>query len=120
MNNGYEFVPPKPSRFMDIHHLCREANLNYCWIFNKTSRKWWTASEFYDEFHKTDFNSLKMINFLEDISIRNPMSGITAAYKQFDELNERHKKETQELIDRVEAFNQKVIKYYQDKEKPRL
>ena len=106
MNNGYEFVSPKQSRFLDIHHVCREARLNYCWIFNKTSLKWWTPSEFYDEFHQVEFNSLKMINFLEDISIRDPRSGITAAFKQFDELNAKHKKETQDLIDRIEAFNQ--------------
>jgi len=120
MNNGYEFVPPKPSKFLDIHHVCREARLNYCWIFNKSSLKWWTSDEFYDEFHNTDFQSMKMINFLQDISIRDPRTGITAAFKQIGKLNEKHKKETQDLIDRIEAFNQKVIKYYQDKEKPKL
>jgi len=98
MNNPYEFIPPKPSRFIDIHHICREARLNYCWIFNKTSLRWWTADEFYDEFHKVDFNSLKMINFLEDISIRDSRSGIIAEFKQFDELNAKHKRRLRMLL----------------------
>jgi hypothetical protein len=80
MNSGYEFVPPKPSKFLDIHHVCKEAKLNYCWIFNKSSLKWWTA----DEFYPADFNSMKMINFLEDIPIRDPRTGITAAFKKLD------------------------------------
>ncbi|NTE00501.1 hypothetical protein G6M26_23415 [Agrobacterium tumefaciens] len=120
MNNGYNFIPPKPPRFSDVHHVCREARDNYYWIFNKSSRKWWTPDEFYDDYHEKDFHSITMLDFLNNISIRDPRSGITAAFKQVGELEEKHKKETQDLIDRIEAFNKKVIVYYQEKAKPRL
>lgn len=94
MNNGYNFVPPKASRFTDVHIVCRDARDNYCWIFNKTSRKWWTPDEFYDAFHDKDFNSVKMLDFLTKVSIRDPRSGISAAFKQVGELEEKHKNET--------------------------
>ncbi|WP_421944344.1 hypothetical protein [Pedobacter sp.] len=61
-----------------------------------------------------------MVNFLEEISIRDPRSGITAAYRQLTELEEKHKVENKNLIDRIEIFNKKVIEYYQEKSKPRL
>ena len=120
MNNGYNFSPPKQSRFTDIHVVCREAKDNYCWIFNKTSRRWWTPDEFYDAFHDKDFQSIKMLDFLNNISIRDPRSGITAAFRQVGELEEKHKQETQELLNRIEEFNKKVIVYYQEKAKPKL
>ena len=118
--NNYQFVPPKPSRFSSAHHVIQEARDNYCWIFNKSSLKWWTPDEFYDAFHNADFNSIPFMRFLEDISIRDPRSGISAAFKQVDQLEEKHQKEKHDLIDRIEAFNKKVITYYQEMAKPRL
>lgn len=120
MNSGYNFTPPKTSRFSDMHQVIREARDNYCWIFNKDSRRWWTPDEFYDEFHEKDFDSLRMINFLNDISIRDPRTGITAAFKQLNEMEIIHKAEEKAFVDRIEEFNKKVISYYQEMAKPRL
>lgn len=117
---GYEFVPPKPPRFNDVHQVVLAAKENFCWIFHAPTRRWWTASEFYDEFHEVDFQSIKMLDFLTGISIRDPRSGISAAFKQVGVLEEKHKQETQNLIDRIETFNKKVITYYQDMAKPKL
>ncbi|WP_316736298.1 hypothetical protein [Pedobacter aquatilis] len=114
---AYEFTPP---RFTDIHSVTQNAKQAYCWIFHKTSLRWWTPDEFYDEYHDKDFMSIQMLNFLEDISIRDPRSGISAAFKQVSKLEEKHKEETQNLIDRIEVFNKKVIEYYQEKSKPIL
>lgn len=117
---GYEFVPPKPPRFTDIYQVIHNAKEAYCWIFNKVSLRWWTPDEFYDEFHEKDFSSIKMLSFLEEISIRDPRSGISAAFKQVQSLEEKHKQETLTLISRIEVFNKKVIEYYQERSKPVL
>jgi len=119
MNGGYEFRVPKP-RFSSVGHVIAEARDNYCWIFNKESLRWWTPDEFYDEFQEKDQNSVKMLNFLCQISIRDPRAGITAAFKQLLELEQKHSNEKKALIDRIEDFNKKVLVYYQDMAKPKL
>ncbi|MBB6236475.1 hypothetical protein HDC90_001087 [Pedobacter sp. AK013] len=92
MNGGYEFRVPKP-RFLSIGHVIAEAIEHYCWIFNKESLRWWTPDEFYAEFHAKDQNSVHVLNFLTKISIRDPRTGITAAFKQLSELEVKHSEE---------------------------
>lgn len=119
MNSGYEFRVPKP-RFSSIGHVIAEARDSYCWIFNRESLRWWTPDEFYDEFHEKDQNSVKMLNFLTQISIRDPRTGITAAFKQLSDMEIKHSDEKKVLINRIEEFNKKVITYYQTMAKPKL
>lgn len=83
---GYEFVPLKPPRFTDVYQVIHNAKEAYCWIFNKVSLRWWTPDEVYDDFHEKDFSSIKMLSFLIEISIRDPRSCISAAFKQVQSL----------------------------------
>ncbi len=90
---AYDFTPPQPPRFTNIHSVTQNAKECYCWIFHRPSLRWWTPDEFYDEFHERDFMSIQMLNFLEDVSIRDPRSGISAAFSQLTKMEENHKVE---------------------------
>lgn len=119
MSSDYEFRLPTP-KFLSIGHVIHEARQCYCWIFNKESRRWWTPDEFFTEFNHKDQNSVQMLNFLTNISIRDPRSGITAGFKQLSDLESKQVLEKQDLINRIEEFNKKVMTYYQDLAKPKL
>lgn len=55
-----------------------------------------------------------MLRILDEISIPDPRSGLSEAFKQVQSLKEKHKQETLILINLIEVFDKKVIEYYQE------
>jgi len=100
--------------------IVAEAKRANCWLYNKQNNTWYTPEEFHEKFANHQDTNINIRSLLENISIRDPNSGIKAYHKALAEKLFRFESETRELRERGEAFSQKVIEYYQLKSKDKF
>lgn len=104
----------QPSSFSKISPIVKEAKLQKMWLYNKFSGNWYTPEEFQQKYQNGDYNNYDINNILENMVIRDPIAGISAFHKELDTRLEQMNIETRLLRQKGEAFEKKVIKYYQE------
>ncbi|WP_443945618.1 hypothetical protein ACJVDH_00470 [Pedobacter sp. AW1-32] len=97
--------------------IVAEAKRANCWLYNKLTNTWYTPEEFYAKYANHRDTNINIRTVLENISIRDPQSGIKAYHKALAEKLMQMEVETRLLRERGESFSQKVIDYYQAKTK---
>ncbi|WP_316826006.1 hypothetical protein [Pedobacter miscanthi] len=100
--------------------IVAEAKRANCWLYNKLNNNWYTPEEFHEKYANQKDSNINIRTVLENISIRDPNSGIKAYHKALTDKLNRFENETRELRERGEAFSKKVIDYYQSKSKDKF
>ncbi|WP_443947039.1 hypothetical protein ACJVDH_07995 [Pedobacter sp. AW1-32] len=100
--------------------IVAEAKRANCWLYNKLNNTWYTPEEFHERYANQEDTNFNIRNLLENITIRDPQSGIKAYHKALADKLEKFEHETKALRERGEAFSQKVIEYYQLKSKDKF
>ena len=81
--------------------VAREASERGLWIYDPTYKRWYTPEDFLHTFgHIKSYD----LEFYKKVEYRNPVDGISAAFKQIEGIQER-----------LKVFAEKVAKYYQMK-----
>lgn len=99
--------------FTALSPLVNEAKRCKLWLYNKADGNWYTPEEFMDTFSPQKFDHFKMLGFLEDIVIRDPIAGVKAGYKELDNRLLKMQHETSALRAKLEEFAKKALIYYQ-------
>lgn len=95
--------------------IVKEAGRLNVWLYNKYNGNWYTPEEFSAKYRNTELNNYEMARMLENIIIRDPRAGNAAYHKTIVEKRMQYEKEMAELMEKGEAFINKVIDYYQRK-----
>ncbi|MBB2148937.1 hypothetical protein [Pedobacter gandavensis] len=103
----------QPSSFNKVMPIVKEAKLQNMWLYNKLNGNWYTPDEFQTKYQNNEYNNFDVSRILENMVIRNPIAGVNAFHKQLNKELEDLSTATKILRERGEAFEKKVIEYYQ-------
>ena len=108
----YDQQPADRERLMPI---VKEALRKNQWLYNKYNGNWYTPEEFTLKYRNTEMNNYELARMLENIVIRDPLTGNTAYHKEIEKRIEQFHQEINALRSKGEAFLDKVVSYYQQK-----
>lgn len=98
-----------------LWHIYNEALRAKCFIYHKEYKKWYTPEEFEEKYTAVELSNGQELRLIEELVIRDPIAGISAAHKQINTEIQNHKEKTDAALQKLNEFNKKVILYYQEK-----
>lgn len=107
-------IDGKPG-FNRLWHLYNEAMKSGLFLYNKSKREWYTPEEFRLKYDNDRLSHSQITGILEDLVIRDPIAGIKAARKQFEDRISTFKAQMEADQSKVDEFAIHAIQYYQSK-----